>query len=311
MQKVVVYGAGSWGTSIAHTIAMKRDVGIFCRNQELAHNINHFKENNKYLPGINLSDKLHAFSDIDLLDLKESDLLILAIPSYALDIHARAIMHRCSGAHVLIATKGFATNPTGLFAAKLANMTTGCIGFLSGPNFARELAVGVYTKINVASNDLDFARAISNLLMLDHVAVEVTQDIAAMQVVSAMKNIIAIASGIYNAKGYGENTRALLISDGLMEIIKVMELFNAQKNTLLNTTAIGDLVLTCYSSNSRNTKFGYNLMNTQMNKRQLLQEAGVVEGVFAARAISSIMQQYNLELPICNLVIEQVDSLFC
>lgn len=306
-KNIAVYGGGSFGTSLASLAAQNcNNVTLFLRDEEIAKEILHKKTNVKYLGDIKLPAHLQATTNLDII--KDFELIIIAVPSYAFDDSIKLLKtHGISTDNtLLIATKGFARNPTELFSDRLKTLLpNSSIAFLSGPNLAKELVKNLPSSASIASLDIDVANKIANNLSSKIFTTNVTSDIVTLQVAGALKNIFAIKSGIDLAREQGENTRATLIISALKEIAtlsKVLGGMQENSNILLEAGVVGDLVLTCYSLGSRNTKFGYELGISSDKKKFLQEYKELVEGREALKLVLDLIKKYNLHMPIISEV---------
>lgn len=310
-KNIAVYGGGSFGTSLASLAAQNcNNVTLFLRDEEIAKEILHKKTNVKYLGEIKLPAHLQATTNLDII--KDFELIIIAVPSYAFDDSIKLLKtHGISKDNtLLIATKGFARNPTELFSDRLKTLLPNSpIVFLSGPNLAKELAKNLPASASIASLDIDVANKIANNLTLKSFTTNTTSDIVTLQVAGALKNIFAIKSGIDLAREQGENARATLIVSALQEIATLSKaLGGMQEGTdiLLEAGVVGDLVLTCYSLGSRNAKFGYELGISSDKKKFLQEYKELVEGKEALKLVLDLIKKYNLQMPIISEVANYV-----
>lgn len=301
-KNIAVYGGGSFGTSLASVAArVCRNVTLFLRNKEIAKEIAHQKTNVKYLGEIKLPPNLHATTNLD--EITDFELIIVAVPSYAFDETVKLLKNYISDDNILlITTKGFASNPTELFSKRLEILLpNNPVAFLSGPNFAKELAKNLPASATIASLDIDLANKIAYNLNSKIFTTGTTNDIVTLQVAGALKNIFAIKSGIDTANEQGENARATLIISALKEIAvlaKALGGMRSSSNILLEAGVIGDLILTCYSLDSRNTKFGYKFGSSKDKQRFLREYTELVEGREALKLVLDIIKKYNLDMPI-------------
>ncbi|ABV74948.1 NAD(P)H-dependent glycerol-3-phosphate dehydrogenase [Rickettsia akari str. Hartford] len=310
-KNIAVYGGGSFGTSLAALAAQNcSNVTLFLRDEEIAKEILHKKTNIKYLGGIKLPAHLHATTNLSVI--KDFELIIIAVPSYAFDDSIKLLKtHGISEDNtLLIATKGFARNPTELFSDRLKTLLPhSSTAFFAGPNLAKELAKNLPASASIASLDIDIANKIANNISSKIFTTNMTSDIVTLQVAGALKNIFAIKSGIDLASEQGENARATLIVDALKEIITLSKVFGGlQKNSdiLLEAGVVGDLVLTCYALGSRNTNFGYELGISSDKKKFLQEYKQLVEGREALKLVLDLIKQYDLHMPIISEVASYV-----
>jgi glycerol-3-phosphate dehydrogenase (NAD(P)+) len=304
---IAVYGGGSFGTSLAAHIA--RCCGhttLFLRDLEIAKEISLKKTNSKYLGDIVLPDNLTATTD--LTSITNFEIIIIAVPSSSFDdviklLRAFGIL---SSTVLLIAVKGFAKNPTELLSRRLESLLPdNPVAFIAGPNFATELAIGLLTSATIAASNIDLASKIAYTLASRCLITTAADDVVTIQVAGALKNIIAIRSGLDEAKGMGKNARAFLVTNALKELRILSEALGGMKNgldILLEYGVIGDLMLTCYSKTSRNVKFGYEIGACKDKEKFLQGYPRLVEGVEAVKLVLDFIKKYDLVMPITSSV---------
>lgn len=296
-----VLGAGSWGTALA-ILAAKNG----CQTLLWGHNAHHIsnlelqRENKHYLPNFSFPETLKVTSKLkDVASF--SDLLLISVPSHAFK-HTLLTLKPFINAKTQIAwvTKGFYAETGGLLdvvvTQNLFEKTPTAV--LSGPTFAKEVAMNLPTAITIASADLKFANKLANLLHNPRFRVYTSTDIIGVQVGGAIKNVLAIAAGIADGLGLGANTRAALITRGLTESIRLGIKLGAQQETLMGLAGLGDLVLTCTDDQSRNRRFGLALGQGK-NQAEVITAIGQeIEGIFAAREAYLLSKRYQVEMPI-------------
>lgn len=306
-KKISVLGGGSWGSALA--CLATRAVGnclVHTIEQEAADEINSQHKNSRFLGDTRLPDGLKA--TLNIQDTIDSDIIIIAVPSFAFvktleDLKAAGV----SGKTVfLIATKGMCENPLQLFSERIESMFKNSFGFISGPNFAKEVAQDKFASVTISSKDTDLAREIASTLSTDKLEVSITDDIITVQIAALVKNIVAIRSGMMEAEGHGENARAWLISMGLSEIKAIAGTLGGKPDSLSLPAVVGDLVLTSYSKTSRNTRFGFDFHNNFYSKEYLKNYPVLVEGISSARLLKKYLSTANLELPIISSVADRV-----
>lgn len=311
-KSIAIYGGGSFGTALACGVARCcNNATLFLRDNNIANEINVKKTNSKYLGEIILPNNIIATTK--LTSIKDFEVIIIATPSIAFDSAIKLLKTSgiSSNTVLLIATKGFANNPTELLSARVKSiLPDNPIAFIAGPNLAKEIANGLLTPVTIASPDENLANKLAASLGSESFIVTTSDDIVTLQVAGAVKNIIAIKSGLYEASGQGENARALLITEALKEISilsKALGGMQSDSDILLKPGVVGDLILTCYSKISRNARFGYEL-GTQEDKKKFLQEyKGLVEGREAVKLVLDFMKKYNISLPIISSIAAELE----
>ncbi|MEA0970236.1 NAD(P)H-dependent glycerol-3-phosphate dehydrogenase [Candidatus Megaera venefica] len=307
LKNFAVIGGGSWGTALACLVArVYGSALIYTPEVNIVDEINNHHKNSKYLDDTALPSGITA--TVSLLDVASYDVIILAVPSQAFEIVIQELKQigLSSKTVFLIATKGMCQEPLQLFSTKMEQEFDNPYVFISGPNFAKEVAVGNFASITITSKDQPLARYIADELSSEQLDVSVSTDIITVQIAGIVKNIIAIKSGILMAQGYGENARAWLVSKGLEEIAIISKALGGNQESLTLPAVIGDLVLTSYSTTSRNTKFGYEFHQNNYSKEFLANYPVLVEGASAAKLLHSFVSNYNLDLPMTSSVAKLV-----
>lgn len=307
MKSVAVVGGGSWGTALACLIA--RTIGhtyLYTPEEQIVDEINHKHSNSKYLGDTKVHAKVVATAKIK--DIITADSIIIAVPSHAfsqilLQLKQAGMM---ANTLMLIATKGLCENPVQLFSSYIESKFDNPYAFISGPNFAKEVAEDKFTSITISSKDIALAKKVANRLASKKLETSVSNDIITVQVAAIVKNIVAIRSGMMQADTAGENALAWLISKGLEEIAIIAKALGGKPESLTLPAVIGDLVLTCYSKTSRNTKFGCEFHQNNYSKEFLNNYPTLVEGVNSARLLKIFLKGYRLDLPIISSVADLV-----
>lgn len=300
-RSISVLGAGSWGTALAILAARNG-----CQTLLWGHSSEHVaaleqqRQNARYLPGIAFPNELYLTGNLAEA-AAFSDVILLVVPSHAfrqtlLDIRP----HLKPGTQIAWATKGF--NPdTGSLLHEAAEYILGTetpLAVLSGPTFAREVAIGLPTAITVASPHPDFAAKLGDMLRNPRFRVYTGSDIIGVQIGGAVKNVLAIAAGIADGLNFGANTRAALITRGLAEIMRLGLALNGKQETFMGLAGLGDLILTCTDNQSRNRRFGLALgqgKNPVAAREEIGQE---IEGISAARETLLMAQKHGIDMPI-------------
>lgn len=311
--KFAVIGAGGWGSALACMFARSTNQClIYAKNPNIALEINTSHTNHKYLQNTQLPDNL--FASTNFMDIFDYEVIVIATPSNSFcSIVSQLKPHLKPDTIILVASKGISDQPIQLFSDKIATTVPNEFAFIYGPNFAKEVAEGKESAITIAAQNSQISNKIISYLTSPEVKTESTTDIVTVQIASMTKNIFAIQSGILQAQGAGENIRAALISQALTEISLLSVHLGGDYKSLSLACVAGDLVLTCYSQTSRNTKFGYDLHNNHYSKEFLDNYPILVEGIHCARILKKFITQYQLKLPIieriCQLVSGKQSSL--
>lgn len=314
-KNIAIYGGGGWGCALACKVARQyKNVNLLLRNDDIINEIKNKRTNKKYLgDDVRLPDNIFPYNDISAILNKE--VIIIAVPSYAFT-ETLNILNEAKikpNTVLLVATKGFGRNPTELLSDKIKTiLPNNPWAFISGPNLAKEVAKNLPTSVTIASYNIDIARKLAISLVSEQFKVSITDHFVAIQVAGAVKNIIAIKSGLYDARNYGHNAKATLITSGLQEIKTLSEAIDGElrDNSILCSPGIlGDLILTCYSKESRNTRFGYELGLQKDVDKFLNENSYLVEGRESVRLALDLIKKYDLSLPIISSVAKELNLL--
>lgn len=299
-KRITLLGAGSWGTALA-LLAAKNNCQVMLWGHEADHiaALAKSRSNQQFLPGFELPAQIELSADLEQA-IAFSDLIMLAVPSHAFKETLTNLATHSTELNIAWATKGFEPANGALLHEVVADVfspeTPAAI--LSGPTFAREVAMQLPTAVTIASRQIDFAKRIAAIFHTDRFRAYTSQDIVGVEVGGAAKNVLAIAAGIADGLGFGANTRSALITRGLSEITRLGVKLGGKPETLIGLAGLGDLVLTCTDNQSRNRRFGLGLGQGK-HKDQLLGEIGQeVEGISAARETYHLAQRLGVEMPI-------------
>ena len=302
MPKIInvgVIGAGAWGTTIAELLSKNNSkVLLWAKEQLVAQNINSKHINNVYLPKIKLSKKIKATSSLQ--DFKNIDFLFVVVPVQFTDNILKklknVIKEKCT---IINASKGIEVQSlrlVGDITKKIFSKNK--IAILSGPNFAKEIALGNPTASLIAAHNIKHAKLISDLISSKHFRPYLSNDIIGAQICGAMKNVYAIGCGIIVGKKFGENAVASIISRSFSEIKVVCLKLGGNTETLMGLSGIGDLFLTCSSNKSRNFSLGLNLAKGESLESILKSKKTISEGVYTSKAIKKLSNKLKISLPL-------------
>ncbi len=301
---VAVIGGGSWGTALAvHLGRLGLVPRLWARDAALVGLIRSRRENPWYLPDIPLPETLSVTPDLaEALD--GAGLVIVAVPSHVFDaIMEAAAASLDGGTTILSATKGLEPERSRRMSEIASARCPGSpIAVLSGPTFAREVALGLPTAAVVASADAQVATALQRLLSSAEFRLYTNRDVLGVEIGGALKNVIAIATGISDGLGLGENARAALITRGLAEITRLGVALGASPATFAGLAGIGDLVLTCTGSLSRNHALGLALARGKTFEQAREETRMVAEGARTSRSATALARQKGVALPLCQEV---------
>lgn len=299
--KLAVLAAGAWGTALAISFCARHEVTLWSREPEVADDLREQRENRRFLPNIRVPDSLQVSTDFDA-SVRAADLLIVATPLAGL----RSTLARLPQGHppLLWVCKGLESGtarlPHQIAAETLAAGTA--YGALSGPSFAEEVARGLPAAISLAAQQMTFAEAMARELHGPRLRVYANDDLIGVEVGGAVKNVLAIATGISDGLHFGHNARAALMTRGLAEIARLGQALGARRETFMGLAGAGDLILTCTGDLSRNRRVGLGLAAGQGLDAILAALGHVAEGVNSAREVARLARQLGVEMPITEAV---------
>lgn len=300
MESIGIIGGGAWGTALAASTARAgRSVLLWALEQEVADSINQTHENIVYLPGISLAASIRASTEI--ADLASSDAILLVPPAQ----HLRAVLGELAG-HIggdqplVICSKGIEVSTVSLMSDVVAEIApNNPIAVLSGPTFAAEVANNLPSAVTLACRQTELGRQLVDALGHSRFRPYLTDDIIGAQIGGAVKNVLAIGAGIVAGAHLGDNAAAALITRGLAEITRLGDAMGARRQTLMGLSGLGDLLLTCGSTQSRNMSLGKALGEGVPLDVILADRKSVAEGVYTSQALHRLAQEKETDMPIC------------
>jgi len=301
--KIGVVGAGSWGTALANLLAQKGyriDLWVF--EKEVKEQILVHGENRVFLPDIRLSSNLHPTNDIGSV-VADKDLILTVVPSHVIRETSRQMSGHLSKETIIVSASKGIENKTyltniGVLKQTLSGKAEEKFAVLSGPSFASEVARALPTAVTVASKDLDVASLVQQVFATPYFRVYTNDDVLGVELGGSVKNVIAIAAGVIDGLGLGLNTRAALITRGQTEIRRLGVALGANPRTFTGLAGIGDLILTCTGTLSRNHTVGKKI-GQGMKLKQILGEMRMVaEGVKTAESVYNLSRKIGVEMPI-------------
>jgi len=302
--RIAVFGAGAWGTAIARHAAIRHEVVLWARDASLADEIERSRQNHRYLPGVGLGEGLHATSALDRAAAFGADLHVLATSMAGL----RPVVAALDGATradvpTLWLCKGLEAD-TALLPHQVVAQVRPSLrgGVLSGPSFAQEVAAGLPVALTVAADDDGVCDAAVAALHHDAMRLYRGRDRVGVEVAGAVKNVIAIATGVSDGLGLGMNARAALLTRGLAEIARFGAALGARPDTFLGLAGVGDLVLTCTGELSRNRRVGLRIAAGEPLEDVLRSLGHVAEGVACCRAVLRGAAALGVDMPIAAAV---------
>lgn len=304
MDQVAVLGAGAWGTALAYHLARHGvPASLWASRPEQAQALARTREN-PLLPGFRLPESVRVGHELEAA-LGSASTVVFATPCHGLrDVATRARPFLAPGAALVSAAKGIENDTLRL----TTEILTEVVGegaptvVLSGPSFAREVALGRPTNVVAASHDEQLAEVVQRRFSLGRLRVYTSTDPIGVQVAGALKNVIAIAVGASDGLGLGNNTRAALITRGLSEIGRLAAARGGQQRTMAGLAGMGDLILTCTGDLSRNRTVGFELGRGRSLAEVLDNLGHVAEGVSTAKSAFDSAHRLGVELPICGQV---------
>jgi glycerol-3-phosphate dehydrogenase (NAD(P)+) len=303
--QVTVLGAGSWGTTVASLAARNAQVVLWARSEETAEEVHSEHRNRRYLPDLDLHPELRATSSLAEA-VEDADVLVLGVPSHGLRATLELVApHLRPWVPVLSLAKGLEQGtllrPTQLIAEVLPGHPA---GVLSGPNLAREVLAGYAAASVVAMPDASVAASLQAVFASPVFRVYTSTDVLGCELGGVVKNVIAIAAGMAEGLGVGDNTRAMVITRGLAEVTRLGVAMGGRAETFAGLTGLGDLMATCMSPLSRNRRVGEELARGRTIAEIQAGMNMVAEGVKSCRAVTQLGRAHDVSLPIA----EEIDA---
>jgi glycerol-3-phosphate dehydrogenase (NAD(P)+) len=306
--KIAILGAGAWGTALAMAFSRQHAVALWCREANHCIAMLASRENLRYLPGHVLPPAVTLLSDLPGV-LAGADLAVIATPLAGLRSTARTIAGMAPQLPLLWVCKGLEAGTGKLPHQVVADetSTTAC-GALTGPSFAEEVAAGLPTAVAIASRDGRFARGMAEALHDSRLRIYANDDVIGAEVGGAVKNVLAIATGVCDGLGLGLNARAALITRGLAEITRFGLALSARRDTFMGLTGVGDLILTCTGDLSRNRRVGLGLAAGKSLAAITSELGHVAEGVMTATEVAARAVKLGVDMPITKAVCALIEG---
>lgn len=306
MEKIGIIGAGSWGIALSTVVAKNgHDVLVWSIMPEEIEMLKTKHEHIDKLPGVKLSDRISFTTDLKET-IENSDVLVLAVPSVFTRSTAKSMaLHVKDGQIIVCVAKGIEENTLKTISEVVEEeIPNADVAIMCGPSHAEEVGIGLPTTVVAGARTRKTAEHIQDIFMNEVFRVYSSPDMLGMELGGSLKNVIALAAGMADGLGYGDNTKAALITRGIAEIAPLAVKMGAKAETLSGLTGIGDLIVTCESKHSRNRKAGM-LMGQGYTMEQATAEVKmVVEGIYSAKAALGLARKYDVTLPI----IEEVNK---
>lgn len=306
MKKVSLLGAGSWGTALAIILANNgHDVTLWSALESEINMLQTNREHMERLPGVKLPDNIKVISDLKEA-CTDKDIIVFSVASPYVRSTAKMCKEYIAAGQIIVNVgKGIEeTTLMTLSEILIEELPEAEICVLSGPSHAEEVSRGIPTTVVVGAKKKDTAQLIQNTFMNQRFRVYISPDITSIELGGSLKNVIALAAGMVDGLGFGDNTRAALMTRGIAEITRLGVAMGGNMETLCGLSGIGDLIVTCTSQHSRNHNAGF-LMGQGKSMEEAMEEVKqVVEGVYSAKAALKLARKYNVSMPI----IEEVNQ---
>ena len=300
MAKITVLGSGGWGLALAITLYTNgHEVKVWSPFQEEVNTLNNTRTNEKLLKGIYLSENILITSDISVAE--GCDITVIATPSFAVKQTAQRLSKISDCGIIVNVAKGFEKESSSRLSEVIKKeLPERQVVVLSGPSHAEEVARGIPTMLAAAGEDADSLKIVQRVFSNEYLRVYTNPDIIGVELGGALKNIIAVASGVCDGMGLGDNSKAALITRGLAEMTRLGVSLGAKANTFSGLTGMGDLIVTCTSPHSRNHRFG-DLVGRGVSVKEALDTVGTVEGYFACDIAYKLARENGVDVPIIEL----------
>ena len=308
--KIAVIGSGSFGTAVSSLLGKKGyDVALWSFLKDEAERIEKDRENKEFLKGVKLLDTVHCSNDMKKC-VEGADLIVTVVPSFATRQTAKALAEVVKSSQPLVNLSKGLENDTLLRMSQVyqEELVNNHIAVMSGPSHAEEVGMGLPTTNVVACENDEVAALVQDIFMDESFRVYLSSDKIGVEIGGALKNVIALCAGICDGLGYGDNTKAALMTRGISEIKRLGVAMGAEAETFAGLSGIGDLIVTCTSMHSRNRRAGILLGQGKTMEETLDEVHMVVEGIHTAKAAFALSQKYGVDMPIveqaCKILFE-------
>ncbi len=311
MTKITVLGSGSWGTALCNHLAKKSyPLTLWGRDEKVLNEIVNQRKNSKYFPEITLVAGINVSTNLEIA-VKDADLIVFVLPSFAVrEVSAKIKGKIKKGALIVNTAKGLEKTSLKTLS-KVLKEELGSdqkISVLSGPSFAQEVLLGLPTAVTVAASDIEIAKQVASIFHSESFRVYSSKDITGVEFSGVIKNVLAIASGVIEGMGMGTNSRAALITRGLVEMRRLVVALGGEQETVIGLSGLGDLLLTATGELSRNYQVGLRLGRGEKLEDILKNIGQVAEGVFVAPIIKELAAKNKVEMPIVEQVCAILDG---
>ena len=304
--KIGILGAGSWGTALTVLLSDNgHDITVWSVDEKEIEMLDTKREHLTKLPGVKLPDSVRFTTDEQEV-CKDAELLVMVVPSPFIRSTAKRVAPYITGAQTIVnVSKGIEDESLKTLTEVIHEEIPHCkVGVLSGPSHAEEVGKRMPTTVVAGAKDEKTALMIQDAFMNDYFRVYASPDVIGIELGGALKNVIALAAGVGDGLGCGDNAKAAIITRGIAEIIRLGTAMGGKLETFAGLSGIGDLIVTCESKHSRNRKAGFLMGQGKTYKEAMDEVQMVVEGVYAAKAAKKLAEKYNVEMPI----VEQVNQ---
>jgi glycerol-3-phosphate dehydrogenase (NAD(P)+) len=302
--RLAIIGGGAWGTALAQVASADgRETLLWALEPEVVDAINDRRENGAFLPGIRLNQGIRATRDLG--ELAKCDAWLVVTPAQ----HMRGVLEQAPGceAPLILCAKGIEEKSGALLHHVAKEVCPkASVAVLSGPTFAHEVATGLPTAVTLAAEDRALSDQLRNRLARPKFRIYVSDDVIGAEIGGAVKNVLAIACGVVEGKGLGQNARAAVIARGFAEMARFGMAIGARRETLAGLSGLGDLVLTCSSTSSRNYSLGKSIGEGRMAFELLADLKTVAEGAFTAPVLARLAADKGIDMPIVEAVAELI-----
>jgi glycerol-3-phosphate dehydrogenase (NAD(P)+) len=300
-KKITVLGSGAMATACSILLAEHPDqsVALWARDADHARDIDSVRENKRLLPGVRIPDRIVVTADVGKA-VRGADLLVAAIPTKFLRQTLTQIAPSLDGDHPVVSVVKGLENETFMRPSEIVADVLGsrAVVALCGPSHAEEISRRLPASVVAASGDVALARDVQKMFTTDRFRVYTNSDIIGVELAGALKNVIAIASGICEGQGYGDNAKSALMTRGLVEMMRFGTALGAEATTFYGLAGMGDLITTCISPFGRNRKVGERLGRGESLEQILADMSAVAEGVTTAKSIDALARQKGIDMPI-------------
>ena len=302
--KIGLFGSGAYGMALSSIMSDNNcDITMWTRFEEEKNQLEEKRSNEKLIPNFKISSKIKITTDI-YETINDKDLLVIAIPAAFIDDLCKSMQPYIKDNHILIATKGI-EQETGLFINEIVekNLQTKNIAVISGPTFAVDLVTKMPAGLTLATQNETTKKLVFKALQNNYIKLRSTTDIIGAEICGSIKNVIALSSGMLDGLNANESTKAMLLTEAIHDMETILDSFNCEKRTVLTYAGIGDLILTCTSTKSRNFTFG-KLLGSKKSSAEIASylKTTTVEGYYTVVSIYKLLKNKKISIPIIDLI---------